>query len=96
MLSHDLGSIKDQCYLRVIDKCYLIGRTSGFDLGLEMTLHWVFYLCLFIYLFNFSINAEQDVLKIDSVGEGEGGMIWENGIEICIISHFFSINENKY
>ena len=23
---------------------------------------------------------------MDSVGEGEGGMIWENGIEICIIS----------
>ena len=23
---------------------------------------------------------------VDSVGEGEGGMIWENGIEICIIS----------
>ena len=21
---------------------------------------------------------------MDSVGEGEGGMIWENGIEICI------------
>ena len=28
------------------------------------------------------------VLKnIPSVGEGEGGMIWENGIEICIISY---------
>ena len=24
---------------------------------------------------------------MDSVGEGEGGMIWENGIEICIISY---------
>ena len=23
---------------------------------------------------------------MDSVGEGEGGKIWENGIEICIIS----------
>ena len=23
----------------------------------------------------------------DSVGEGEGGMIWENGIEKCIISY---------
>ena len=22
---------------------------------------------------------------LDSVGEGEGGMIWENGIEMCII-----------
>ena len=24
---------------------------------------------------------------LDSVGEGEGEMIWENGIEICIISY---------
>ena len=25
--------------------------------------------------------------SLDSVGEGEGGMIWENGIQICIISY---------
>jgi len=25
--------------------------------------------------------------SFDSVGEGEGGMIWENGIETCIISY---------
>ena len=24
---------------------------------------------------------------VDSVGEGEGGMIWENGIEACILSY---------
>ena len=24
---------------------------------------------------------------LDSVGEGEGGMTWENGIETCIISY---------
>ena len=24
---------------------------------------------------------------LDSVGEGEGGMIWENGAETCIISY---------
>ena len=24
---------------------------------------------------------------LDSVGEGEGGTIWENGIETCIISY---------
>ena len=23
---------------------------------------------------------------LDSVGEGEGGMIWKNGIETCILS----------
>ena len=27
----------------------------------------------------------------DSVGEGEGGMIWENGIETCIISYMKQI-----
>ena len=24
---------------------------------------------------------------MDSVGEGEGGMIWDNGIKTCIISY---------
>ena len=24
---------------------------------------------------------------LDSVGDGEGGMIWENGIETCILSY---------
>ena len=24
---------------------------------------------------------------LDSVGEGEGGMIWENGIETCTVSY---------
>ena len=28
---------------------------------------------------------------LDSVGEGEGGMIWENGIETCIISYMKQI-----
>ena len=27
------------------------------------------------------------VFLLDSVGEGKGGMIWENGIETCIISY---------
>ena len=33
-------------------------------------------------------KRETDVKNrlLDSVGEGEGGMIWENGIEICILS----------
>ena len=25
--------------------------------------------------------------SLDFVGEGEGGMIWENGIETCILSY---------
>ena len=28
---------------------------------------------------------------MDSVGEGEGGMLWENGIETCIISYMKQI-----
>ena len=28
---------------------------------------------------------------MDSVGEGEGGMIWENGIETCVISYMKQI-----
>ena len=28
---------------------------------------------------------------LDSVGEGKGGMIWENGIETCIISYMKGI-----
>ena len=31
---------------------------------------------------------------LDSVGEGQGGMIWENGIETCIIS-CMKIKKNK-
>ena len=34
-------------------------------------------------------KRDADVQKrlLDSVGEGEGGMIWETGIETCIISY---------
>ena len=34
-------------------------------------------------------KREADVQNslLDSVGEGEGGVIWENGIETCIISY---------
>ena len=31
-------------------------------------------------------ESEKVGLIMDSVGEGEGGEIWENGIETCIIS----------
>ena len=35
------------------------------------------------------IKRGTDVLNslLDSVGEGEGGMIWENGTETCILSY---------
>ena len=34
-------------------------------------------------------KRDTDVLNslLDSVGEGEGGMIWENGIETCKLSY---------
>ena len=34
-------------------------------------------------------KRDTDVLNslLDSVGEGDGGMIWENGIEICKLSY---------
>ena len=34
-----------------------------------------------------SLQMATAAIKFDSVGEGEGGMIWENGIETCIISY---------
>ena len=32
-------------------------------------------------------DADVQNRLFDPVGEGEGGMIWENGIETCIISY---------
>ena len=34
-------------------------------------------------------KRDTDVVNslLDSVGDGEGGMIWENGIETCILSY---------
>ena len=31
-------------------------------------------------------NTEIKKIFLDSVGEGEGGMIWENSIETCMLS----------
>ena len=33
---------------------------------------------------------------MDSVGEGEGGQIWENGIETCIISCPGSMHQSTF
>ena len=34
-------------------------------------------------------KRDTDILNslLDSVGEGKGGMVWENGIETCKLSH---------
>ena len=37
-------------------------------------------------------DADVQNRLLDSVGEGEGGMIWENGIETCIISNLLNLN----
>ena len=33
---------------------------------------------------------------MDSVGEGKGGMIWENGIETCIISYKKQNHQSRF
>ena len=44
------------------------------------------YLKKTVYLFLCCFSSPSFFL-LDSVGEGKGGMIWENGIETCIISY---------
>ena len=34
-----------------------------------------------------TVKETQMYSLLDSVGEGEGGMIWQNGIETCILSY---------
>ena len=52
-----------------------------------LTLH-VRSTCIHIFQCK-KLEIDTDVQNslLDSVGEGEGGMIWENGIETCIISY---------
>ena len=42
---------------------------------------------MFFFLAYFTLYTRLQNSLLDSVGEGEGGMIWENGIETCIISY---------
>ena len=39
------------------------------------------------FLYTNNKLSEREISLLDSVGEGEGGMIWENGTETCIISY---------
>ena len=45
-------------------------------------------LCIYTYTSSTHAELTGDVKNslLDSVGEGEGWMIWENGIETCILS----------
>ena len=42
---------------------------------------------VFFFLAYFTLYNRLQFHLLDSVGEGEGGMIWENGIETCILSY---------
>ena len=51
---------------------------------------WLTSLCIMGSSFIHLIRTDSNVFFLmaeDSVGEGEGGVIWENGIETCIISY---------
>ena len=39
------------------------------------------------YMWDSKIDTDVNNRLLVSVGEGEGGMIWENSIETCILSH---------
>ena len=43
-------------------------------------------------------KRDTDVMNrlLDSVGEGEGGMIWETSIETCILSYVKQIGIDLY
>ena len=47
---------------------------------------YFFFVYLTIVFFVLFLNFKKLFGLMDSVGEGEGGKIWENGIETCIIS----------
>ena len=48
---------------------------------------WVFKIGWLSCMRDSKRDADIQNKLFDSVGEGEGGMIWENGIETCIISY---------
>ena len=43
-------------------------------------------------------DSQRDIKNrlLDSVGEGEGGMIWENGIETCILSYMKRNRQSRF
>ena len=40
-----------------------------------------------MYMWDSKRDTDVKNRLLDSVGEGEGGMIWENGIETCILPY---------
>ena len=70
-----------QCFASVLLLHSFLHQTLT---GIEMRFYS--YLQLFFFLtFAYSSNT---IISLDqTVGKGEGGMIWENGIEICAISY---------
>ena len=79
------------CYIRMPQRLTVYkGQCFFFQ-----TLKWAFTsLCIIGSSFIHLIRTDSNVFfytLLDSVGEGEGGMIWENGIETCIISYMKQI-----
>ena len=61
----------------------------GFFFHHDLELFFSFSFCtpeLQVFMFSIEFKFLQNSL-LDSVGDGKGGMIWENGIETCIISY---------
>ena len=51
---------------------------------------------LTLSFFSTSVRLSYWNSLLDSVGEGEGGMIWENDIEICIISYMKRVASSRF
>ena len=62
------------CFYGSIKRMFLLLKAS-FDYPCEILTNFFFNFTIFYWFL------------LDSVGEGEGGMIWENGIETCITSY---------
>ena len=84
------GNLKRICILLLCENCINLNYVELVHSGFQV--YYIFLLfCLFILL-----SFESLILKLQlniltflmkKMGEGEGGMIWENGIETCIISY---------
>ena len=48
--------------------------------------YFILYVCSFSTEYSYLWMQFKKLSLMDSVGDGEGGEIWENGIETCIIS----------
>ena len=73
-----LGAIQSDLVIKFKDDCYIIKNNY-----LKVNMLGLIRECKR----DSKRDTEIQNSLLDSVGEGEGGMIWENGIETCIISY---------